>query len=314
MKRNGGLGMPSTKRERDDQDLRRYSEKPLLWPSDKVAIVILCQANSSLRENREYGEDKEDGGHASPIGVSWADCKEDPHGEKWGRNSDDIAKNNRKWRRTLPCYTHLESAKVGSDNTSSQGAQDLNDLLGLLRGAIFKGSQQRNLRQLHQNRWWFLRTCCQSRINQERAKMWITSLWKLHTTISKLWRGLPDVGNATHGRQSTKNLWGSIRFLLTLLYPCWIVCYNLVQICQNLYFFQNVHNKITKRFVWNVCIHERDESTPLFHSWKMRCPSKITIHYWGEVACVLRTPTPQNTFSRTHEALDPLHMIPTFHD
>uniref|UniRef100_A0A2N9EGS2 Uncharacterized protein n=1 Tax=Fagus sylvatica TaxID=28930 RepID=A0A2N9EGS2_FAGSY len=45
-----------------------------------------------------------------------------------------IAKNDEKWRRTLPCYTHLESAKVGSDSTSSQGAQDLNDLLGLLRG------------------------------------------------------------------------------------------------------------------------------------------------------------------------------------
>uniref|UniRef100_A0A2N9G490 Uncharacterized protein n=1 Tax=Fagus sylvatica TaxID=28930 RepID=A0A2N9G490_FAGSY len=33
-----------------------------------------------------------------------------------------IAKNDGKWRRTLPCYTHLESAKVGSDSTSSQGA------------------------------------------------------------------------------------------------------------------------------------------------------------------------------------------------
>jgi hypothetical protein len=63
-----------------------------------------------------------------------------------------IAKNDGKWRRTLPCYTHLESAKVGSDSTSSQGAQDLNDLLGLLRGAIFEKSQQRNARQLHQDR------------------------------------------------------------------------------------------------------------------------------------------------------------------
>ena len=33
-----------------------------------------------------------------------------------------IAKNNRKWRRTLPYYTHLESAKAGSDSTSSQDA------------------------------------------------------------------------------------------------------------------------------------------------------------------------------------------------
>jgi hypothetical protein len=30
-----------------------------------------------------------------------------------------IAKNDGKWRRTLPYYTHLESAKVGSDSTSS---------------------------------------------------------------------------------------------------------------------------------------------------------------------------------------------------
>jgi hypothetical protein len=52
-----------------------------------------------------------------------------------------IAKNDEKWRRTLPCYTHLESAKVGSDSTSSQGAQDLNDLLGLLKGAVFVRSQ-----------------------------------------------------------------------------------------------------------------------------------------------------------------------------
>ena len=52
-----------------------------------------------------------------------------------------IAKNDRKWKKTLPCYTHLESAKVGSDSTSSQGAQDLNDLLRLLRGAIFERSQ-----------------------------------------------------------------------------------------------------------------------------------------------------------------------------
>jgi hypothetical protein len=57
-----------------------------------------------------------------------------------------IAKNDRKWRRTIPCYTHLESAKVSSDSTSSQGALDLNDLLRLLRGAIFERSQQRNLR------------------------------------------------------------------------------------------------------------------------------------------------------------------------
>ena len=33
-----------------------------------------------------------------------------------------IAKNDGKWRRTLPYYTHLESAKVGSDSTSSQDA------------------------------------------------------------------------------------------------------------------------------------------------------------------------------------------------
>ncbi len=63
-----------------------------------------------------------------------------------------IAKNDVKWRRTLPCYTHLESAKVGSDSTSSQGAQDLNDLLGLLKGVIFVRGQWRNLRQLHQDR------------------------------------------------------------------------------------------------------------------------------------------------------------------
>jgi hypothetical protein len=63
-----------------------------------------------------------------------------------------IAKNDRKWRKTLPCYTHLESAKTGSDSTSSQGAQDLNDLLGLLKGATFVRGQWRNLRQLHQDR------------------------------------------------------------------------------------------------------------------------------------------------------------------
>ena len=63
-----------------------------------------------------------------------------------------IAKNDRKWRKTLPCYTHLELAKVGSDSTNSQGAQDLNDLLRLLKGAIFERSQQRNPRQLHQDR------------------------------------------------------------------------------------------------------------------------------------------------------------------
>uniref|UniRef100_A0A2N9IQA5 Uncharacterized protein n=1 Tax=Fagus sylvatica TaxID=28930 RepID=A0A2N9IQA5_FAGSY len=44
------------------------------------------------------------------------------------------------------------SAKVGSDSTSSQGAQDLNDLLGLLKGAVFVRGQWRNLRQLHQDR------------------------------------------------------------------------------------------------------------------------------------------------------------------
>ena len=77
--------------------------------------------------------------------------KEDPHGENEGE-IQMIAKNDKKWRRTLPCYTHLESTKVGSDSTSSQGAQDLNDLLGLLKGAIFERSQQRNLWQLHQNR------------------------------------------------------------------------------------------------------------------------------------------------------------------
>jgi hypothetical protein len=60
-----------------------------------------------------------------------------------------IAKNDRKWRETLPCYTHLESAKTGSDSTSSQGAQDLNDLL---KGVIFVRGQWRNLRQLHQDR------------------------------------------------------------------------------------------------------------------------------------------------------------------
>lgn len=52
-----------------------------------------------------------------------------------------IAKNDRKWRKTLPCYAHLESAKTGSDSTSSQGAQDLNDLLGLLKGVIFVRGQ-----------------------------------------------------------------------------------------------------------------------------------------------------------------------------
>jgi hypothetical protein len=63
-----------------------------------------------------------------------------------------IAKKDRKWRKTLPCYTRLESAKTGSDSTSSQGAQDLNDLLGLLKGVIFVRGQWRNLRQLHQDR------------------------------------------------------------------------------------------------------------------------------------------------------------------
>jgi hypothetical protein len=52
-----------------------------------------------------------------------------------------IAKNDRKWRKSLPCYTHLESTKAGSDSTSSQGAQDLNDLLRLPKGAIFEKSQ-----------------------------------------------------------------------------------------------------------------------------------------------------------------------------
>uniref|UniRef100_A0A2N9FS68 Retrotransposon gag domain-containing protein n=1 Tax=Fagus sylvatica TaxID=28930 RepID=A0A2N9FS68_FAGSY len=55
-----------------------------------------------------------------------------------------------KWRKTLPCYTHLESAKAGSDSTSSQGAQDLNDLLGLPKGTIFEKSQQRNLQQYNE--------------------------------------------------------------------------------------------------------------------------------------------------------------------
>ena len=50
--------------------------------------------------------------------------------------------------------THLESAKASSDNTSSQGAQDLNDLLGLPKGAIFEEGQQRNLRQLHQDSYY----------------------------------------------------------------------------------------------------------------------------------------------------------------
>uniref|UniRef100_A0A2N9GYN3 Retrotransposon gag domain-containing protein n=1 Tax=Fagus sylvatica TaxID=28930 RepID=A0A2N9GYN3_FAGSY len=62
-----------------------------------------------------------------------------------------IAKNDRKWRRTLPCCTHLESTKADSDSTTFQGAQDLNDPLGLLKGAIFEKSQQRNLRQLRYN-------------------------------------------------------------------------------------------------------------------------------------------------------------------
>ena len=115
-----------------------------------------------------------------------------------------IAKNDRKWRKTLPCYTHLESAKTGLDSTSSQGAQDLNDLLGLLKGAVFVRGQWRNLRQQHQDRWWFLRTCYQAWMDHEWAKMWITFLWKLHTTVSKLWRGSPDVRDATHGRRSTR--------------------------------------------------------------------------------------------------------------
>jgi S-adenosylmethionine synthetase len=62
-----------------------------------------------------------------------------------------IAKDDKKWK-TLPYYTHLEPAKVGSDSTSSQGAQDSNDLLELLKGAIFERSQQRNPWQLHQDR------------------------------------------------------------------------------------------------------------------------------------------------------------------
>jgi hypothetical protein len=33
-----------------------------------------------------------------------------------------ISKNDRKWKKTLPCYTHLESAKAGPDSTNSQGA------------------------------------------------------------------------------------------------------------------------------------------------------------------------------------------------
>ena len=37
--------------------------------------------------------------------------------------------------------THLESAKASSDNTSSQGAQDLNDLFRLPKGAIFEEGQ-----------------------------------------------------------------------------------------------------------------------------------------------------------------------------
>ena len=63
-----------------------------------------------------------------------------------------IAKSNREWRRILPCDTYLESAKTDLDSTSSQRAQDLNDLLGLLKGAVFVRGQWRNLRQQHQDR------------------------------------------------------------------------------------------------------------------------------------------------------------------
>jgi hypothetical protein len=85
--------------------------------------------------------------------------------------------------------------------------------------------------------------------SKEDTKNGSLSSEKLHTTISKLWRGLPNIGNATHGRQSTKNLWDSIMILQTFLYPCWVVCCNLVQIFQNIYFFKMciIKCKITKR-------------------------------------------------------------------
>ena len=53
--------------------------------------------------------------------------------------------------------THSESVKAGLDSTSSQGVQDLNNLLGLPKGAIFEKSQQRNLRQLHQDSYYTMK-------------------------------------------------------------------------------------------------------------------------------------------------------------
>jgi hypothetical protein len=151
IERNDGLGTPSSRRERDDQDLRRYPEEPILRSNSGFAITVLCRPNSSWRENRECGEDKEMADMPALMALVEQIAKEDPHGENEGE-IQMIAKKDKKWRRTLPCYTHLESTKVGSDSSSSQGAQDLNDLLGLLKGAIFERSQQRNLWQLHQDR------------------------------------------------------------------------------------------------------------------------------------------------------------------
>ncbi len=54
-----------------------------------------------------------------------------------------IAKNDRKRKKTLSCYTtqptwnQTRPAQIAS----SQGAQDLNDLLGLPKGAIFEEGQ-----------------------------------------------------------------------------------------------------------------------------------------------------------------------------
>uniref|UniRef100_A0A2N9EDJ6 Uncharacterized protein n=1 Tax=Fagus sylvatica TaxID=28930 RepID=A0A2N9EDJ6_FAGSY len=59
-----------------------------------------------------------------------------------GGVQDDSQERQGNGRRLFHVILHLESAKVGSDSTNSQGAQDLNDLLGLLRGVMFERSQQ----------------------------------------------------------------------------------------------------------------------------------------------------------------------------
>jgi hypothetical protein len=104
VERKGGPGTPSPRRERDDQDLRRYPEEPILRSNDRSTIAVLCRPNTSRERIEDAVKTKKMVDMSALLALAEQAAKKTPAKKKEG-DVQMIGRSNGRPRQALPTFT-----------------------------------------------------------------------------------------------------------------------------------------------------------------------------------------------------------------